>query len=999
MCFIDIYKIEFLQTNINSMKRFTNSFFLLMCLLILPSFLMAQRTITGQITDAETGENLIAVNIVVAGTTDGTSSDIEGKYSITLPDGATELTFSYTGYGTQTIAVGATNVLDVRMTAGENIKEVLVIGYGEIKKDDATGSIVSVTSEDFNQGAITSVQDLVAGKLAGVAITPSADPGGGASIRIRGLSSLTASNDPLVVVDGVPLEQNSIGGSRNFLNIINPNDIESINVLKDASAAAIYGSRASGGVIIITTKKGKGSDRFQLNYNGNVSMSQVTRFADVLNADEFRTLVTESDEADEALLGDDNTDWQSQIYQNEIGTDHNINMSGGIRNLPYRLSVGYTNKDGVVKTDKFERTTVGLNLNPKFLDNTLQINFSTKAMFSNNRFADRGAIGAATRFDPTQPVTSTDPVLVDNYGGYFAYVTPAGTPLGLAPTNPVAMLDLREDVASAQKYIVNGSIDYRMPFLPELRANLSMGIDAYDGEGTVIVQPEMAYAYDDTGSITDYWNRNRNEVLEFYLNYAKDFSFGNLDVMTGYSWQHFLFDNYTFSRNLPENEIYREDQEPREYYLVSLFGRVNYSFKNFLFTFTLRRDGSSRFAPDARWGLFPSTALAYKVIDNKEGFLNNLKIRTGYGITGQQDIGNGFNRLYQYLPLYNLSEQTARYQLGNQFFNVLRPEGYDANLQWEEAATLNLALDFTILDNKINGSIDFYQRSTTDLLLEVDVPAGTNLTNRLVTNVGDMRNSGIELTLNATPINKSDFTWDIGANATYEQNEVTSLLLTDDPSYFQEVGDNISGGIDNQVMIWQVGLPAYTFYLHEQLYDADGNPLVDENGNPQYADRNGDGDVDENDRYAAGNPNANWFFGINSNITYKNFGLAFSGRANLGNTIYNNVFSATANETQLQGNTAFLSNVNRNIFETNFIDPALLSDYYIQDGSFFRLDYITLSYTLPELGKFTNLRLALTAQNLVTVSNYQGLDPEAGWIDNNPYPRPRTIMLGLSGSF
>ncbi len=969
-----------------------------MGLLILPSFLLAQRTITGKITDAETGESLIAVNIVVTGTTNGTSSDIDGKYTIALTEGATQLTFSYTGYSSQTITVGPSSVLDVRMTAGENIKEVLVIGYGEIKKEDATGSIASVTSEDFNQGAITSVQDLVAGKLAGVSITPSADPGGGASIRIRGLSSLTASNDPLVVVDGVPLEQNSVGGSRNFLNIINPNDIESINVLKDASAAAIYGSRASGGVIIITTKKGKGSDKFRLNYNGNVSSSQITQFADVLTASEFRALVTESEEADETLLGNADTDWQSAIYQNAIGTDHNVNISGGVKNLPYRLSVGYTNKAGVLKTDKFERTTVGLNLNPKFLDNTLQVNLSAKTMFANNRFADRGAIGAATRFDPTQPVSSDDAVAVNNYAGFFTFVEADGTPLGLAPTNPVAMLELREDVSTVQKYIVNGSIDYRMPFLPELRANLSMGIDAYNGEGNVLVRPEMAYAYDDTGSITDYWNRNRNEVLDFYLNYAKDFSFGNLDIMGGYSWQHFLFDNYTFSRNIPENEIFREDQEPREYYLVSLFGRVNYSFKNLLFTFTLRRDGSSRFAPDARWGLFPSTALAYKIIDNKEGFLNNLKIRTGYGVTGQQDIGNGFNRLYQYLPLYNLSEQTARYQLGNQFFNVLRPEGYDANLKWEETATFNIALDFDLLDSKLSGSIDWYQKNTSDLLLEVDVPAGTNLTNRLITNVGDMRNNGVEITLNATPISNEDFSFSIGGNATFEQNEITRLLLTDDPTYLQEVGDFIAGGIENQVMIWQVGLPAYSFYMHEQQYNSEGQPLI-ENDAAVYVDRNGDGDIDENDRYAAGNPNPNWFFGINSNITYKNFGLAFSGRAKLGNSIYNNVFSATANEIQLQGNTAFLSNVNRNIFQTNFINPALLSDVYIEDGSFFRLDYITLSYMLPELGKFTNLKIALTAQNLLTITNYSGLDPEAGWIDNNPYPRPRTIMLGLSGSF
>ena len=983
------------------MKKITNQMLLLIMVICLPAMLLAQRTITGTVTDAETGEALIAANVVVVGTTTGTTTDLRGNYSIALPDGATKLVFSYAGYTKQELEVGASNVLDVKMTAGEDLDELLVIGYGEVKKEDATGAIQSVSEKDFNKGAITSVQDLVAGKIAGVSITPSTDPGGGAGITVRGLSSLDASNSPLIVIDGVPVDGNNNGGSRNFLNIVNPNDIASVTVLKDASAAAIYGSRASGGVIIITTKKGKGSDKFSLAYNGNISSSSVTNQMPVLSATDFRALVIDrfgENSSEAALMGEASTNWQDEIYQNAIGTDHNINFSGGVKGLPYRASVGYTNKNGVLKTDRFQRTTLALNVNPSFLDNTLQVNFGVKTMFSQNQFADRGAIGTSVNFDPTQPVLSSDQVHQDGYAGYFAYVDGQGNPLGLAPTNPMALLNLKDDGSNVSKYILNGSVDYRMPFLPDLRAHLNLGYERFYGEGQVVVDPQMAYAVNDTGSIADYWNKNTNELLEFYLNYTKDFGkVGNLDIMGGYSWQHFFWDGYSYSRNTSGFRVYSpEETYPRENYLISLYGRVNYSVENLLLTFTLRRDGSSRFSEQARWGLFPSAAAAYKIIDNKDGFVNHLKVRIGYGVTGQQDLGNGFRDLYPYLPLYDLSQDNARYQFGNNFYNTYRPRGYDASLKWEETASYNFAVDFTLLDDRVSGSVDIYQKYTKDLLGEVTVAAGSNLTNRIITNVGNMENNGVEINLNATPIKKDKFTWEIGGNATYEQNKITKLQAIVDTTYLGRPTGNISGGIGNTIMIHSIGYPLASFFVYEQEYDSEGNPIEG-----QYADLdgNGTGGQGNSDRYRFNNPNPNWFFGINTRVAYGAFEVSASARAKVGNYIYNNVLSTLANYNQLKGNTPFLNNVHEQTTVTNFETAQLLSDYYVTNGSFLRLDYVTLTYTLPEIKGINNLRVFGTVQNPLLITNYTGLDPEVGGIDGNVYPRSRTILFGVSGNF
>lgn len=973
------------------MKRFTNYLFLSVLLVLLPSMIMAQRTITGKITDSESGEALIAASVAVEGTTTGTTSDVEGNYAITLPEGANVLVFSYTGYGTQKVTVGASNVLDVQMTFGEDFNEVLVVGYGTIKKEDATGSIASVTEEDFNQGAIASAQDLIVGKIAGVSIAPSTGPGGGSGITIRGLSSLSANNQPLVVVDGVPLSGGDAGGSRNFMNIINPNDIASINVLKDASATAIYGSRASGGVIIITTKKGK-SGKLRVNYHGNVSVGQVAQQADVLNVIDYRALMTErygENSTQVALMGDANTNWQSEIYQNAISTDHNVNLSGGVKSLPYRLSLGYTNQNGLLKTDNFQRSTVALNLNPGFLDNTLQFNLNAKAMFNKNQFADGGAIGAAVAFDPTQNPYDEG----NDYGGYFTWTNNQGRPNGLAPTNPLALLNLKDDPSTVNRYILNGSVDYRMPFLPELRANLSMGLDNSYGSGQVIVSPQMPYAANDTGSITDYWSRNTNEVLEFYLNYVKETSIGKIDIMGGYSWQHFLFENYDFSRNTSGFKVYSPaDTSASEYYLVSLYSRLNYSYKNLLLTFTLRRDGSSRFSPETRFGLFPAAAAAYKIIENKSGTLNNLKVRLGYGVTGQQDIGGNY---YPYMPLYVLSQPNAQYQLGNTFYSTYRPNGYDAGIKWEETTTYNFAVDFGLFNNKLDGSIDFYQKNTKDLLNYIPVPTGTNLTNFLTTNIGNMVNKGVEISLNTAPMEIGQVTWELGVNATFQSNKITKLTATDDPNYQGVFTGGIAGGVGNTVQIHSVGHPLYTFFVYEQVYDSLGNPIEGE-----YEDLNNDGAITPADRYHYQDPAPSAFYGMNARFSYAGFEFSMSARANVGNYVYNNVWSDQTALTRLYHSTNYLLNVNEAATDINFENPEYLSDHFIQKASFFKIDYINLSYQFGDVfGTGSALTAYATLQNALIASSYVGIDPEVGGIDNNIYPRARTVMFGLKANF
>ena len=959
-------------------------------LALLSNVVIAQQTITGTVTDESTGETLIGVNILVVGTSSGTITDFDGNYSLTLPEGATKLQFSYTGYRSQTITVDGRTNINVALGAGELLEEVVVIGYGTVKREDATGSVQTVSTESFNKGAITSPQELLAGKVAGVAITTDGTPGGGATIRIRGGSSLSASNDPLIVIDGVPIANDNTAGQRNILSLINPNDIETFTVLKDASATAIYGSRASNGVIIITTKKGSLGSGLRVNYSGSVAFNSVAQTMDVLGADEFRDLIAKQYPNNTNLLGSENTDWQSEIYQTGIMHDHNVNVSGGFGNIPYRVSLGYTDQNGLLKTDEFNRMTYGLNLTPGFFDNRLQIKAGIKGMRNKNHFADRGAIGTAVGFDPTQAVRTNE----SDYGGFFTWTQANGEPITIAPANPLALLELRDDDATVNRYIANFSADYRFGFLPELRANLNLAYDKAKGEGTVVVPDFASFAFNPTGNgglNNSYTQDDTNELLDFYLDYAKDFGSTRLSLMAGYSWQHFKREN--FNRTDDENGV-KENENAEEYYLVSLFGRLNYSlFDKVLLTFTLRQDGSSRFAEDNRYGLFPAAAVAWKVIgsDNPAGALNNLKLRLGYGVTGQQAVG-GF---YPSQATYLASLSTAQYQFGNQFYTTLRPEGYNADLKWEETTTYNVALDFGFFDDRLSGSVEVYQRLTEDLLNFIPIPAGTNLSNFINANVGDLENRGIEFSLNAIPWQTNKGEWSVGFNVTRNKNEITRLTATEDPAYQGVATGGISGGVGNNIQIHSVGYPANSFYVYEQVYDEDGVPIED-----LYVDRNLDGIINAEDLYRKEDPAPDVFLGITSNLNLGNFDFSFAGRANFGNYVYNNNLSTMADYSRLYNSTNYLSNAHSDITAIDFNNPRYFSDFYIQDGSFFRMDHITAGYRIDNpfgADKGRSLRIYGTMQNPFVITEYEGLDPEVfGGIDNNIYPRSRTLLFGVN---
>ena len=963
----------------------------LLCLLI-PFWvcsLQAQRTISGLVTDGQTGDPLIGANILIEGTSKGTVTDIDGSYSLEISEDDQALIISYTGFQNQRVEIGTNNTLNVLLEAGQLLDEVVVIGYGTVKKDDATGSIQTINTESFNRGAITGPQELLAGKVPGVSITTGGSPGEGSTIRIRGSSSLSASNDPLIVIDGVPLPSGDVAGGRNPLNIINPNDIETFTVLKDASAAAIYGNRAAGGVIIITTKKGSQGDGMKIGYNGNVSLGVKANELDILSADEYRALINQQFDKDHpavSLLGSANTDWQEEIYDNAFGQDHNVSLSGAVKAIPYRVSLGYTAKEGLLKGDQFDRFTGGLNLNPGFLNNTLQINAGLKFMRSNNDFADQGAIGSAVSFDPTKPVFVDE----QTYGGYYAWLQPNGEPNTQAPANPIALLEQRQDESIVNRFIGNFQADYRLPFLPSLRANLNLAYDRSESEGDLFVPENAAFAFSNGGEVKNYTEERRNELLEFYLNYKEDFGVHTLDLMGGYSWQHFFFENFEESTNVAGTEVLSEpNRDPREYYLLSLFGRLNYTLNDrYLVTLTLRRDGTSRFSEDNRYGLFPSAAVAWKIYNNETSKgLNNLKLRLGWGVTGQEGI-DGF---YEYLPRYQSSLDNARINFGNGFVSTLRPNGYDANIKWEETTTYNAGINFAFLNNRVSGSLDFYQRDTEDLLNRVAVAAGTNLTNFITTNIGDMTNRGVELALNTIPLQRENLSWDLGFNVAYNENEITRLIASDDPSYIGELVGGIDGGVGSNIQIHSVGFPLNSFYVFEQVYDEAGMPIEG-----VYVDRNADGMVNEEDKYRLEKPQPDYTFGLTSSISVGNFDLAFAGRASIGNFAYNNVWSDKGFYERLFNSTGIISNTHRHITQADFQDPQYFSDYYIRDASFLRLDHITVGYNFYELvGDF--MRVYLTVQNPFVITKYDGLDPEIfDGLDKNLYPRPRTFVFGVN---
>jgi iron complex outermembrane receptor protein len=987
--------------------------FFLLAVFTLPAFAQ-EKSISGTVSDASTKEPLVGVTIQVAGTTTGAATDFDGKFTLKVTPGQ-KLIISFVGYVSQTIVPGQQTTLKIALAPQtQGLDEVVVIGYGTVKKNDATGAVSTVSSKDFAKGGITSPQDLIVGKSAGTVITSSGGaPGSGATIRIRGGSSMSASNDPLIIIDGFPVSNSGISGLANPLTTINPNDIETFTVLKDASATAIYGSRASNGVILITTKKGSAGKPMKIEYNGTMSVNTIPAYMDVLSGDEVRSMAYDlASKSAVGLsmsslnrLGKENTNWQKQIYQNALAHDHNISMSGGIKTMPYRASLGYTNQNGILKTTNMERSTLAIGLDPTFLDNHLKVSVNLKGSYTKQNFGDQGAVGSAVFYDPTQAVMNGN----TKFGGYYTWVNlsdvlvdgtmdPNGSPNPIGVSNPVALLNQTDNRSTVQRSLGNVQFDYKFHFLPELRANLNMGYDYFTTKGHNNATSDAAFTFrNGIGRKNDYSQTGKSQLLDFYLNYVKEIKSisSKIDATAGYSWQHFYKDGSSFVRNGDETQISDNSTFINENYLVSFFGRLNYTLLDrYLLTVTIRDDGSSRFAEANRWGLFPAAALAWKIKD--ESFLKNvnavsdLKLRLGWGITGQQDIGNDF----PYLPVYRESTATAQYQFGNTFYKTMRPNPYDANIKWEQTTTYNAGLDFGFMKNRITGSIDAYKRETKDLLNFIPIAAGSNFSNFLTTNVGNLENRGIEFSITGMVIQSKNLNWSVGFNAAYNENKITKLTKTDDPNYPGVDVGLIGGGVGNFIQNQRVGFPSNSFFVFQQVYGSNGMPIEG-----LYVDRTGSGGTitsNNLNKYHYKKPAPDYTLGINSRIEYKQFDFSFSGRANIGNYVYNNVASGALYST-VYNQSGFFNNLPRLINNAKFTNTQYFSDFYIENASFFRMDNMSVGYNFD---KFVKARLSLTVQNAFTITKYKGLDPEVnGGIDNNFYPRPRVFVLGVNLTF
>lgn len=981
-----------------------------------------QIAVKGHVKDT-TGEPVIGANVLVKGTTNGTITDFDGNFMLNVPKDAI-LSVSFVGYKTAEVKAAPTVMITLEDDS-QVLDAVVVIGYGSVKKNDMTGSVTAIKPDKLNKGLITNAQDMMTGKIAGVSVVSKGGaPGAGATIRIRGGSSLTAENDPLIVIDGLAMDNKGVKGLSNPLSMVNPNDIESFTVLKDASATAIYGSRASNGVIIITTKKGQAGARPTISYDGNLSVSNVKSTVDVMDGNQFRSFIKDiwgEDSEAYSKLGNANTDWQKEIFRAAVSTDHNLTISGGLKNMPYRVSFGYTNQNGILKTSKFERYTASVSLAPSFFQDHLKVNANLKGMIAKNRYADGNAVGSAVSFDPTQSVRSDDPYHQYYFDGFFQWNTDASslnddtwkrTFNGNAPGNPVALLEEKNDRAISKSLIGNLELDYKFHFLPDLHAHVNGGMDLSTGKQYTDVSP-----YSSTNNYYGSYGWEEkdkyNLSLNAYLQYSKDFTDKHrFDVMAGYEWQHFhdtsdqeYWGLYPLSNNVVENRGQRYNNtasgSATESYLVSFFGRVNYTLLDrYLFTATVRQDGSSRFHKDNRWGLFPSFALGWKL--KEEAFLkdvdvlSDLKLRLGYGITGQQNINSGD---YPYLAVYETNKDGAYYPILGEGITY-RPNAYNPDLKWEKTTTYNVGVDFGFLNNRINGSVDYYYRKTTDLLNSVFVSAGTNFKNKVLSNVGSLENSGVEFSINSKPVVTTDWTWDLGFNITYNKNEITKLTTGDSENYYVAAGDNIGGGRDMKAMAHAVGHPASSFYVYQQVYDENGRPIENE-----FVDRNRDGTINGDDRYFYKKPTADVLMGLTSRLSYKSWDFSFSLRASLNNYVYNSVEAggSDCNPTSIYSfgalNNRPLMGVANNIQSKN--DNTLLSDYFVQNASFMKCDNITLGYSFKKLfGAPIGGRVYAAVQNVFTITKYKGLDPEVeNGLDNNIYPRPLTTLIGLSLNF
>lgn len=966
---------------------------LFVILLLCVAFGYAQQiTVKGTVKDGS-GQPLMGASVLVKGTSHGTAADFDGNFELKVDKGVT-LVVSSVGYKSREVAAKAGTMNIVLQEDVQQLGDVVVIGYGAVRKKDLTGSVNLVTDKDFNKAPAVNADQLIQGKIAGVQMTSAGGaPGEGQTIRIRGNGSLSLTSNPLIVIDGVPMNDGGVGGSRSIFNSINPEDIESMTVLKDASSTAIFGSRAANGVIMITTKKGKANQDLKISFNTSIALQDVNDYVDVMNANQFRQTVKGlNNPAAEALLGNADTNWQKEIYQTAPMSNSTLVLSGAYKTLPYRVSVGHSYADGVLRTDNFKRTNAKISLNPTFFDKSLKLELNANGTYMQNRFADKGAIGAAVEYDPTQSVFGG----LAKYGGYHAWVNPNnGSRYDLAPNNPMAMLKFLDDSSKVYRFIGNAKVDYTLPFFKDITASVNVGIDYSKGEGDKITDRRMPTSTPDfDGAKTTYTNKATNKLFDAYINYMKDIKeTHNIGLMIGHSYQSFEFDDnstdYSYFTNPGDNKEVPNINKSRNV-LMSFFGRANYSYKNrYLLTATLRADASSKLNPDDRWGYFPSVALAWNVSnenflkDNKT--LNELKLRFGYGEVGNV---NGLGD-YLFLTNYTRSQDGASYQLGDSFYQTYRPGVTNKNLRWEVGNTLNAGIDFGLLDNLITGTLDVYRKQTKDLIAETTIDPFTNFKNRVNANVGDMENKGIELGLTVTPIRniEKNIRWSVNYNIAYNENKITRM--PDD----QPTG-GIAGGTGNRVQLHREGETPYAFYVYQQVYDAQGKPI--ENA---FVDRNGNGKIDEGDRYLYKSPFAPVTMGFGTDLNYKNWDLNITTRANIGNYVYNNTQSRLDQFGEITANSGFLRNIKANSNFQRHNDQSWLSDYYLENASFFKLDNITLGYTFPHTDKMY-IRLYGTVQNVLTITKYSGLDPEVyGGIDNNFYPRPQTYLLGLNVNF
>lgn len=982
---------------------------LLLCMHAFPQ----NKVVTGKVTDSKDGSPIQGVTVVPKGSRTGATTDEKGYFHLTVKNNVSVLVFSSIGFTAKEVAVTGAD-LAVSLTAfNASLSEVIVVAYGTRRKGDLTGAVTSVTAKDFQKGEIASAEQLLQGKVAGLQITPGGGAaGGGSRIRIRGVSSLNGSNDPLIVIDGMPIESNNLPGSANYLNTINPDDIESVSVQKDASATALYGSRASNGVIIITTKKGaKGGVKYS--FNTKLSLAHLTKYIDVLSADQVRSIINADATATgnnsyKNLLGTSSTNWQKMVFRDATAFDNNISASGSLAKIiPFRLSFGYLNQEGILKTNTFDRYSTALNLSPKFLDDHLSVNVNLKAAHTNNRFADEGAIGAAVSFDPTQPVYAKN-----DYGGYFEWLQADTKPIDLATRNPLGLLDLRHNTSGVNRFLGNIQLDYKLHFFPDLHVLVNLGLDDAKGKGNDNIDSISATNYKTHGKFTYYQQEKRNTLTGISLLYSKEIpsAKSKVDVLLTHEYQDFTTYAYNYASfgergnkdTVPGSAPQFATDKP-EYRLESYLGRLNYTFADkYLLTASLRRDASSKFSPATRVGYFPAFAAAWKL---KEEFFSNssviseLKLRGSWGITGQQDVGN----LYPYLARYSRSTNSAaEYQFGNTFYNFLRPVAYDANIKWETTTAADLGMDFSFLNNRISGTVDVYHKKTKDLLSVVPVPPGSNFDITLLTNVGNMDSKGVEFTLNTTPVRTGTVTWDFGFNITYNTSKITKLLKQSDPNFTGIDVSAVGGGLTNYIGKFAVGYAPYVFNVYKQVYDPKTGQPID----GLFEDRNRDGQINDADRYFYKKPAPDVLLGINTQVTYKQWSLAMSAHGSFGNYMYNQYNSNNGVLRAVKNPLLFIQNGASNYLQTQFTGSNIneyLSDYYIENASFVRLDNINVGYNAGKVfNKKARLRVNASVNNVFVITKYKGLDPETSddkGLMFTIYFRPRVFTLGASIDF